>query len=458
MRSRAVLLGLALGFALAPAAGADEPARVAQAAPAAQQAPASPPPAPDTLGGTSSFVATPPGVERVTLKGAVDRALARNVSTVVAAQDVRRVEGILREVRSSSLPQLTASGTYTRLDGDRLLGDRVIQGKDSLSANVTLSVPIVAPKSWAQWSHADDDVEAARASAEDVRRQVAVSAARAYLAILSQRRVVEIDERARDTARAHLDFSSQREAAGLGNKIDSVRAAQELATTEAQIETARAGLTRAREALGVLLGSERPIDASEGAELAPPPATGAALEGIEQRGDIRAQRARVQSAEHLVRDDWTDYAPLLSGVFQPFYQNRPSLIQPLTGWQAQLILTLPLYDGGMRYGLADERAARKEQARTQLENAVRQARSEVRTAIDALERADAALTASRRAADLAKQAFELANLAYKNGATTNLEVIDAERRARDADTAAVVAEDAARQARLDVLSASGRFP
>ena len=39
-----------------------------------------------------------------------------------------------------------------------------------------------------------------------------------------------------------------------------------------------------------------------------------------------------------------------------------------------------------------------------------------------------------------------------------LEVIDAERRSRDAETAAVVAEDAARQARLDLLAASGRFP
>ena len=48
--------------------------------------------------------------------------------------------------------------------------------------------------------------------------------------------------------------------------------------------------------------------------------------------------------------------------------------------------------------------------------------------------------------------------AYQAGATGNLEVIDAERRARDADNAAVVAEDAVRQARLDLLAATGHFP
>jgi len=36
--------------------------------------------------------------------------------------------------------------------------------------------------------------------------------------------------------------------------------------------------------------------------------------------------------------------------------------------------------------------------------------------------------------------------------------VDAERRSRDAEVAALVAEDGARQARIDLLSASGRFP
>jgi outer membrane protein TolC len=49
-------------------------------------------------------------------------------------------------------------------------------------------------------------------------------------------------------------------------------------------------------------------------------------------------------------------------------------------------------------------------------------------------------------------------LAYREGATNDLEVVDAERRARDADAAALIAEDTARQARIDLLSASGRFP
>ena len=73
----------------------------------------------------------------------------------------------------------------------------------------------------------------------------------------------------------------------------------------------------------------------------------------------------------------------------------------------------------------------------------------MRIAFEAVQRADDAL---------AQEALELSQLAYRAGATTNIDVIDAERRALDAETDAAVAEDSSRQARLDLLAASGRFP
>ena len=82
----------------------------------------------------------------------------------------------------------------------------------------------------------------------------------------------------------------------------------------------------------------------------------------------------------------------------------------------------------------------------------------MRAAIESVRLADEGLASARDAANLAGEAQRLANLAYRAGATTNLELIDAERRARDADTAAEQAADTARQARLDLLIASGRFP
>src|SRR5262249_53140728 len=154
-----------------------------------------------------------------------------------------------------------------------------------------------------------------------------------------------------------------------------------------------------------------PIDTADDANFGgTPQLAGALSDARTQRTDVKAFQKRVEATEHAARDDWTDYSPFLTGVFQPFYQNPPSLTQPQTGWQAQLILTIPLYDGGLRYGLADERAALRDEAKAALDAAVRQSRSEVRGAFEAVKRADDALVAARQAADLAKQGLTLASL------------------------------------------------
>jgi len=69
-----------------------------------------------------------------------------------------------------------------------------------------------------------------------------------------------------------------------------------------------------------------------------------------------------------------------------------------------------------------------------------------------------ALAHARRAADQANEVVRITDIAFREGATTNIEVIDAQRQARDAETAAAIAEDAVRRARLELLVATGRFP
>jgi outer membrane protein TolC len=396
---------------------------------------------------------------RVTFSEAVRRALARNPSAAVAQADIARAEALVRQAAEAALPTLTGTFSYTRLDSERRRGELVVAGVDQENANINLSVPLVQTKSWLAWSRSREGVAVARASAEEVKRQLALAAGRSYLAVLAQHRSVEVNQRALETARAHLAFARRRLAAGAGNRLDETRAAQEAATDEAQVQNAQAGLARAQQALGVVLAADGPLDVEQEPSFGKLPAEDRALEEMPaRRGDIQAQAARVRQARRAVRDGWTDYMPFLTGTFQPFYQNPPSLVNPQWGWQAQLVLTLPLYDGGLRYGLQRERRAELASAQARVEALLRQARSEVRTAFAVLQRADMAARAAREAARLGQQAFDMANRAYQAGATNSLDLIDAARRARDAETAAVAADDAARQARLDLLVAAGRFP
>ena len=89
---------------------------------------------------------------------------------------------------------------------------------------------------------------------------------------------------------------------------------------------------------------------------------------------------------------------------------------------------------------------------------VREARSEVRRAYESVRRSERVLQNSRAASQEASQVLDITTFSFRAGAATNLDVIDAQRRSRDADTAVAVAEDAVRQSRLDLLTALGRFP
>lgn len=402
-------------------------------------------------------VAISSALRQLSFEEAIQQALAQNPNVLIAAEETVRSRALTEQVASASLPTLYGNGIYTRLDNDRVLSDRVISGANQLSANLSLAVPLLAPPAWARWAHAKRNEKVTSLSLADTRRVIAQNAGRAYLAVIAQKRLIEVTARARDAARAHYDFAHQRFTGGVGNHLDEVRAEQEFQTDEGQLANAQAALYRAQETLGLLVGSNTPLDTTAIPKLAEAntEATGK-LE--DRRPDVQAVRERLSLAERTARDSFTDYLPLLTGTFQPFYQNPPTLTLPTVGWQAQLVLSLPLFDGALRYGLARERRSLVRESRTNLDALLRQARSEVRAAFDAVRRADEVLGRNEAAARLAHESLDLATLSYRAGATTNLDVIDAERRARDADSQVAIAEDGARQARLDLLVASGRFP
>ena len=404
-----------------------------------------------------SVLTTP--APRVTLRGAISRALAKNPTYVNALLEVRRAEAVVRESKAAWLPPLYGNSGFTHLDGDRVSQGIVVEHQNALAANLTLTVPLVMTRQWMTTNESRLSADAAAATGADARRTVAYATGQAYLAVYEQKCVIDVGERARDTAKSHADYAHQRYAGGVGNSLDEVRALQEVATDDALVQQAYAQLSAAEEALGILAATDGPLDTAEDAALAPPPSLEDGLNEASHRTDVLALGARLKAASKTVQDDWSDYAPYLVGVAEPFYQNPPIVPStPGNGYALELLLTVPLYDGGLRYGQHRERDALLDEAKVAYEAGLRQARSDVRAAFEAIRRADAGLRSSRDAADLARRARDLATLAYRAGAVTNIEVIDAERQARDAATQAEVAADTSRQARLTMLAATGHLP
>ncbi len=399
-----------------------------------------------------------PAMESLTFDQAVERAIERNPSAAMAAAQILRAEGMLAQARSAAGVAINGTVNSTTLNTGVSFDGNTVVPRSQLTATVDITMPLYAPASWARRTQAMDQRAIATLGATETRRQVALAAADLYLSVIASHRVVEANERAQKTAGAHYDYAHTQLEAGTGSLLNELRAQQELSSDAVLVESSRTALYRAQEALGVLLVSDGPVDASgePAFDVPPPGAQPPVLSDI--RPDLRLYFAQQRAAERVVNDSRKDWWPSLQGIFQPSITYPAQFFSPQKSWRAILQLSVPIFDQGQRAGQEKARQASLDEAKATTAGAVTQAQSEVRVAREAIASAERALTDARAAADQAQRVVQIVDVSFKAGASTNLEVIDAERAARDADTAVAVVEDTLRRAKLNLLAALGRFP
>jgi outer membrane protein TolC len=433
MRSRTGLLAIAASLATAVTAFAQTtpPAAPAQAQPAT--------------------------VRTVEFDAAIQQAVDKNPTVAQAATAVTRAEALLQQARAATLPAINASVSNVTISGAQEFNGVKTQPSNQLTVTGDFSVPILEAARWAAVNQSREQIDVQKLSVAEVRQQVAVSAAQAYLAVFAAKRQVDVEQRALDNANAHLNYAQQRLDAGVGSRVNQLRAAQESSSELARLENTRLSLLMAQEALGVLLAEDGPVDT--GAEPAfDVPASLSEADWIAARPDLRFDQAAIAAAQHVVTDSTKDWWPTVTGAFDPQYINPANLFTPSRSWRLTFTLQQPIFDGGARRAAKALRQVSVTQDQLTFDLHKIQARSDVRLSAASVASYQRALANARTAVDQANEVLQITTQAFQVGATTNLDVIDAERTARDAGTVATQAEDSVRRARLQLLVALGRFP
>jgi outer membrane protein TolC len=398
-----------------------------------------------------------PTVEKLSFDEAVRRATDRHPTVAQAAQAILRAEALLDQARSVFRPLVNGAIATTMLNEARGFGDAIFVPRTQTAFNATVSYPVLAAARWAAKNQAADQVATARISAEETRRQVALTAAEAYLAVIATQYQRQIVERNADTAKALADYARARLEAGQGSRLNHVRSTQQLAASEGLVQAAELAVRRAQEALGVAVFSDGPVDASGEPALRPAVPPSDSELWLAQRPDVRLFSAQLQAADRVVRDTWKSWLPTAVASFTPQYVTPAGVFEPSKSWRAFFQLQVPIYDGTLG-AVKRIRIADREVAKLRLDAVKLEARSELRLAQEAVTRNERIVTASRQAAENAEEALRITEIAYRAGATTNIEVVQAQQTARNAQIEAALAEDRLRQARLDLLLALGQFP
>jgi outer membrane protein, multidrug efflux system len=393
-------------------------------------------------------------MRRVEFRDAVREALEHNPTVGQAETAIARADALVAQARALTFPSVSVSVGTTTLDSARGFAGGITQPQNQFAATGNVQYLVGG---FAALGQARAQAAVATASSVQARQGVAVAAAQAYLAVIASRRQVDVATRSVDTAQAHLDYAQRRLEGGVGSRLNQLRAAQAVTADRLQLEQAQLGLERAQEALGVALASDGPVDA--GAEPAfDVPATIDEDAWMRARPDLLTEMAIRQAAERVVRDSWIDWSPLPTLAFTPQVITPSGLFQPSRTWRFTISATQPLFDGGQRRATKRARQTAVDESTLAFTGLQIQARSEVRLAQASVRSLERALATAQTAVDQASDVLRITTAAFEVGATTNIEVIDAQRSLRDAETAAASSEDAVRRAKLDLLVAIGAFP
>ncbi|XXX81938.1 TolC family protein [Sorangium sp. So ce134] len=396
----------------------------------------------------------------------------RSVDLVVAVQEVARAEGSARRALAQALPSLDASGQLSRL-----LAPGGADAPTNASASITLRQPILAPRAWYGIGTADLAVEVAKLSLEDRRRFTLVAVADAVVSIVTTERLSEVNRVGLRSALELLELTRRRERLGTGTKLDVVRAEQDVALARATLVSGDESLRRAREALGAALGLKGEVGVPQDFSL-----NGIAAElqsqcsqtRTDQRADVRAARAELELAERGLTDAKLAFAPYaeVSSTLgtETSFGGSASGVGGIGGvggvdgagaatgsswaWSIRAVLTVPIWDGGARYGDLRINRAAVEQQRARLGAVERSAELESTQAVRSVAVAEQARAVAEQSRDLARETARLTQVAFEAGTVTSFDLVESSRRQRQAEIDLAVREFEVVKAKISALLAS----
>lgn len=373
-------------------------------------------------------------------------------------QAIERAIGQRRIALAAVLPTLIAQGNYTHNFNTMQipLGNVSLEEPPGTiwTASATATWNIFNPRGYYGIGTADLGIEVARLSLADRRRVLASAAVSAMIGTLAAVRVTEINRVGLRSALERLVLTQTRLKFARGTELDVDRAQQDVAAARAQVISGDEQLRQAREALGQALGSATPVATTASLDL---DGFERAIAGscrldksVEQRSDIVAARAKIAIADRGINDAKLQFAPTI-GVTSTAAYSSASTLGPLDTWNFAATLTIPLYDGGVRYGAMRDAKAAAVQAREELESLRIQALIETARAARAVGVNQAARDVAKQQRDLAARVDERTREGYAKGLGTSLDLVTSAQALRQADLNLALLDFQLAQARAGVV-------
>ncbi len=381
----------------------------------------------------------------------------------------------IREARANLLPSLDFALQGRAIDGDRAANSFGTNPQYLAAGAITLTQVIYSEGAWAglsvQQILQDDRDAALRALELDTLQAAAV----AWLNVLRTRSLIETRARNLEAARENLELALVRRSVGASTDADVWRWESEIARGKQDLIAGFASSEQAQLQLNRLL--DRPDDTVFAAD--DEAGTTMLLDRFGALMTFLGGPSRFEQFKRFVADEAVTHAPEivqldaaiaaterdLTRITRGYYlpdvvlqgelsshlyaggegADPPDLMVPGLGgeesddinWEVLLVASLPLFDGGARYAEADR--ARLDIQRLQLtrESLARKLRQQVKTELIGALSSFSAIELSRARQEAARKNLDLTAQAYRLGAVSIADLVDAQTNAFAAEQGAV---------------------
>lgn len=373
-----------------------------------------------------------------TLTDLVKTALVNNYDLALAVARVEQARQIAAQARAQYFPAFGYSSALT-YGHNQFTGSPASNSPGAQGFFLGIIRAAWEPDLWGRIRRTNEAARADFLASEDVRRGVMLTVlsevSASYFELLGLRYELAVAQETTESRSATLRLFTIRLQEGIGNSLQTSRAAADLQTTAASIPELQRMIALTENQICVLLGrNPGPIETKitlldEPLPLEVPAGLPSSL--LERRPDVLAAAERVRAANARIGVAQAAFFPAI-GLTTFFGKLSTPLADLASGntnaWSLGATAAGPIYQGGALKAQKRQAVAAWQETRAAYLNTALNAFRDVSDALISREKFEAARTEQVQAVQSNQQALRLAQMRYLDGISSYFEVLEAQQR------------------------------
>lgn len=382
------------------------------------------------------LIAGTAGAEKLTLEQSINIALENNPAIHIARENTRKADALVREAFSAGYPKVTLNAVYQRLDEATTAnfgGSTIVLNKaDNRSANLNVSHNVDLFGTVKLGKTAAKAGKSAYQYYLDAQiNDITLNVKNAFYNVLRAQQNQQVQNETVSQLDAHLKDAQENFDAGTIAKYDVLRAETEVANARQRFISAKNGVDLAKAALNNVMG--RPV--STEIDLEEPARKPFVTLDLNKAIDTASKsRPEVLAAADMIKvnDEFTAIAkknllPSLNAQWTLNHNFDTSVFNSRKeSWTAMLTAKMSIFDGGFNKAKIDEAKVDANNSRSAKDQIILGVTLDAQQSYLSLNESQERIKTAETALVQANEAYRLANVRYKNGVSTQLEVLDTE--------------------------------